>query len=176
KVIPKSYQREVMRQRIFSGETLMSMWSGLENGIATADSSPADLAPTSQIQLQWPKWGQYVETGGKAGEACDVAPAKELFQLKEAWRRARTEDERSKVWHEMLDIYTSQVFTIGIIAGVLQPVVVNDHVHNVPDKGIYNWDPGAQFGIYRPDQFWFDNPGKTASRDGDKRAANDVRE
>ena len=75
----------------------------------------------------------------------------------------------------MLHIYTDEVFTIGIIAGVLQPVVVNDHMHNVPDKGIYNWDPGAQFGIYRPDQFWFDNPGKTAERGDERRAANDAR-
>lgn len=175
KVIPKSYQREVMRQRIFAGETLMSMWSGIENGVATADSSPAELAPTSQIQLQWPKWGQYVETGGKAGEPVDMAAAKELDALTEAWRRARSEDERTRAWHEMLRIYTDQVFTIGIVAGVLQPVVVNDHIHNVPEKGIYNWDPGAQFGIYRPDQFWFDQPGKTAGGDADKRAANDQR-
>src|SRR5690606_10101818 len=130
KVIPKSFQREVMRQRIFSGETLMSMWSGLENGVATADSSPADLAPTSQIQLQWPKWGQYIETGGKVGEPVDMAPAKQLFALKEDWRRARTEEERSRIWHEMLHIYTNQVFAIGIVAGVLQPVVVDEHLRN----------------------------------------------
>jgi len=24
----------------------------------------------------------------------------------------------------------------------------------VPEKGIYNWDPGAFFGVYRPDTFW----------------------
>jgi peptide/nickel transport system substrate-binding protein len=175
KVIPKSYQREVMRQRIFAGETLMSMWSGLENGVATADSSPSELAPTSQIQLQWPKWGQYVETGGKAGEAVDLPAAKELDALKEEWRRARTEDERRHIWHEMLHIYTDQVFTIGIVAGVLQPVVVNDHLRNVPAKAIFNWDPGAQFGIYRPDQFWFDQPGKTAGRDADPRPASQAR-
>jgi peptide/nickel transport system substrate-binding protein len=29
----------------------------------------------------------------------------------------------------------------------------------VPDNGIYNWDPGAQFGIYKPDGFWFAEPG-----------------
>ena len=30
-------------------------------------------------------------------------------------------------------------------------------------EGIYNWDPGAYFGIYRPDTFWFDRqPARTA--------------
>jgi peptide/nickel transport system substrate-binding protein len=26
---------------------------------------------------------------------------------------------------------------------------------NVPREGFYNWDPGAFFGIYRPETFWF---------------------
>ena len=40
--------------------------------------------------------------------------------------------------------------------GVLQPIVVNAKLRNVPEEGIYNWDPGAFFGIYKPDGFWFD--------------------
>ena len=31
-------------------------------------------------------------------------------------------------------------------------------VRNVPEQGVYNWDPGAHFGLYMPDTFWFDNP------------------
>jgi peptide/nickel transport system substrate-binding protein len=30
---------------------------------------------------------------------------------------------------------------------------------NVPEEAVYNWEPGAQFGIYRPDTFWFDDAG-----------------
>jgi peptide/nickel transport system substrate-binding protein len=37
---------------------------------------------------------------------------------------------------------------------VPQPVVVRTQVQGVPEKGIYNWDPGAFFGVYRPDTFW----------------------
>jgi peptide/nickel transport system substrate-binding protein len=43
----------------------MSVWSGLENGLPTADSSPDELAPSSQLQLQWPKFGQYYETAAR---------------------------------------------------------------------------------------------------------------
>ena len=67
-------QREVFRNRIFSGETLMSVWSGFENGIPTAVMSPAEFAPTSQQQLQWPKWGQYYETSGGAGKRPTYRP------------------------------------------------------------------------------------------------------
>ena len=157
KVFSKPLHREVMRNRIFSGNVQMSIWSGLENGIPNASSSPAELAPTSQQQLQWPMWGQYLETGGKSGQAIDMKVPQKLFELKDAWREARSEGDRIKIWHEMLDTYTSNVFSIGIIASVPQVVLVNNSLQNVPDKAIYNWDPGAHFGIYRPCTFWFDS-------------------
>ena len=157
KVLSKPLHREVMRNRIFSGNVQMSIWSGLENGIPNASSSPAELAPTSQQQLQWPMWGQYLETGGKSGQAIDMKVPQKLFELKDAWREARSEGDRMKIWHEMLDTYTSNVFSIGIIASVPQVVLVNSSLQNVPDKAIYNWDPGAHFGIYRPCTFWFDS-------------------
>ena len=69
----------------------------------------------------------------------------------------RKDDERqAPIWHEILTRWTDEVFTIGLIAGVLQPVVVHDQLRNVPKEGVFNWDPGAHFGIYRPDGFWFD--------------------
>jgi peptide/nickel transport system substrate-binding protein len=33
----------------------------------------------------------------------------------------------------------------------------------VPQTGIYNWDPGAFFGVYRPDTFWFAEARRTAA-------------
>jgi peptide/nickel transport system substrate-binding protein len=60
----------------------------------------------------------------------------------------------------MLDIYTQQVFTIGTVARALQPVVVSTALRNVPADGIYSWDPGAYFGFYHTDTFWFDKGSK----------------
>jgi peptide/nickel transport system substrate-binding protein len=34
-------------------------------------------------------------------------------------------------------------------------VVVSNRLRNVPDEGVYNWDPGAYFGRYGMDAFWF---------------------
>jgi peptide/nickel transport system substrate-binding protein len=152
----KVYRREVLRRRVFSGETMMSMWSGLENGLPTPDMSPEELAPTHQIQLEWPKWGQYRETGHKVGEKIDLPLARKLYALNDAWEAAKTTAERRQIWHQMLAIFTDQVYTIGTVAGVEQPVVVSSRLHNVPKTGVYNWDPGAHFGIYEPDRFWLD--------------------
>jgi peptide/nickel transport system substrate-binding protein len=160
KLFAKPTQREVLRNRVFSGEALMSVWTGIENGLANANASPEELAPTSQQQLEWPKFGQYFETGGKAGEAPDIPEAAELLKLSAQWRDAATSDERAKIWHRMLQIHAEQQFVIGVVNGVAQPVVVRNTLRNVPEKGIYNWDPGAFFGIYRPDTFWFSDARK----------------
>lgn len=149
-------QRETLRNRIFAGSTVISVASGLENGVPNAFSPPLELAPTSQIQYQWPKWGQYHETNGKAGKPIDLEPAQRLAELNETWMTATGRAEKAAIWKEMLEIHTSQVFTIGIVSGVLQPIVVSNRLHNVPVKGVFNWDPGAHFGMYRPDTFWID--------------------
>lgn len=159
KLFTKPSQREVFRNRIFAGQTLMSVWSGYENGLPNADHSPQELAPTTQQSLQWPKWGQYAETGGKAGEAPDMPEARELVQLNLAWRSTTDLAEREKIWHRMLDIHADQIYTIGVISGVRQPVVARRSIRNLPADAVYNWDPGAQLGIYRPDIFWYDRGG-----------------
>jgi len=155
KLFPKPSQREVLRNRVFSGDALMSVWSGIENGIAGPNTSPEELAPTTQQQLQWPKFGQFYETSGKSGEKPDIAEVAELLKLNGAWRAATSREERAKIWHRMLQIHSEQLFTIGVVNSVSQPVVVRNTLKNVPEKGLYNWDPGAFFGIYHPDTFWF---------------------
>lgn len=152
----KPSQRDVVRNRIYSGETLMSIWEGLENGLAAADTVPEELAPTHQIQYQWPKWGQYAETSGKSGEPVDMAEPKKLLELLEKWYETPEPSARTEIWQEMLSIWSDQVFTIGIISGVMQPVVVNSKLRNIPDEGMYTWDPGAHFGIYELDAVWFE--------------------
>ena len=162
KLFTRPSQREVFRNRVFAGDTLMSIWSGHENGIPNADTIPDEFAPTNQLQLQWPKWGQYYQTRGRAGEAPDDPAALELLSLNGAWVTARSADARRAIWERILRINADQVYTIGLIAGVPQPVVVDRDLRNVPDRGIYNWDPGAHFGIYMPDTFWFDKAERRA--------------
>ena len=153
----KPSQREVFRNRIFAGETLMSIWSGYENGVPTADMSPAEYAPTRQMSLQWPRWGQHYETSGAAGEAPDLAPARALLDLHRAWIGSLERSARERIWHEILRINADNAFTIGLVGGVFQPVLVSRALRNVPEAAIYSWNPGAHLGIHMPDTFWFDD-------------------
>jgi len=151
----KPSQREAFRNRVFAGETVMSVWSGMENGLPTPETSPDELAPTSQLQLQWPKFGQWYETSHKVGDAPDIPEVQELAQLYVDWRRTRDDRDRERIWQRMLEIHAEQQFTIGIVSGVPQPVIARQTLMNVPREAFYNWDPGAFFGIYHPDTFWF---------------------
>lgn len=160
-LVVKPEQRELFRNRVFAGSTLMSAWTGLENALPNPNTVPRELAPTNQQQLSWPKWGQHHETEGRAGEPVDLPAAKALLDLFEAWGRAEREEERARIWHEMLGLRAGELFSIGIVRAVPQPVVVSNRLRNVPKEGVYNWEPGAYFGVYHPEAFWFD--GATAS-------------
>jgi peptide/nickel transport system substrate-binding protein len=136
----------------------------LENALITESMSPAELTPDKPEQYQWPAWGLWAETSAQMGEAPDLAPVQRLMQLKADWSAAADPAQRTAIWHEMLALWADQVFTIGIVSGVDQLVVVSNRLRNVPERGVYNFDPGSFFGMYRPDTFWFgDGEQETAS-------------
>ena len=158
KIFTRPSQREVFRNRVFAGETMMGVWFGVNNGIVTANMSPEEFVPTRQDQYQWPKWGQYFQTEGQAGDAIDMPAAQELFDLFRRWQSASSEIERTEIWERILQINADETFTIGVVCCTKQPVVVMDNLKGVPEEAIYAWDPGAHFGIYLPDTFYFERP------------------
>jgi len=149
-------QREVFRRRVFSGEAVMSVSSSDLFGFPTAEMSPMWLAPVAQEQLQWSQWGLHYETHGAGGEA-PPPTARRLVDLYRQWLRSSDRAERVRAWGEMLDINAEEVFTIGIIGGTPQPVIVKNGLRGVPERGVYAWEPGAHFGLYSPDTFYWQN-------------------
>lgn len=156
KIFVRASQREMFRRRAASGESVMSVFTGFDNAVATGEMSPQELAPTSSAQLQWPKWGEYFSTKGKSGEPVDMPEAAAQLERYQSWLGAATPEDRAALWQAMLDQYSSQVFSIGTVNNARQPVVVSARLRNVPDNGIFTWEPTAYFGVYRPDTFWFD--------------------
>ncbi|KAB2848915.1 MAG: ABC transporter substrate-binding protein [Hyphomicrobiaceae bacterium] len=160
-LFPKPMTRELLRRRATSGQTIMSVFNGLDNGIPRADFAPTELVPSIEEQLQWPKWGLWVISNGKNGEAPTNLQVKRLIEHRKAWETAKTDEERARLWQDILSICADQVFTIGIVNAVPQPVVISRRLKNVPEKALYSWDPGAHFGIFQPDTFWLE--GKESS-------------
>ena len=154
----KTQTRDVMRRRVKSGATIMSVFFGFDNGIANADTPPSELAPSLEDQLQWPQWGLHYTSSGRSGVKPDLPEAVRLDELYSSWMTAKDKAERARIWTEMLTINAEQVFTIGTINAVPQPIVISNRLHNVPEVAIYSWEPGAHFGIFRPDTFWLTDP------------------
>ncbi|WP_421855044.1 ABC transporter substrate-binding protein [Oricola sp.] len=152
----RSSQRDVVRRRLVTGKTMMTLSKGLNLGLAVPQASPQELAPAAAVQPHWPVWGQHVETMGMAGMPPDVEPARTLLGLYRKWRLSGSDEERAEIWHDMLRINSDQAVTIGVATETLQPVLVSERLRNVPEKGIWAFLPTAYFGLYQPDTFWFE--------------------
>lgn len=158
KLIMRPSDRDILRNRVYAGVSMAAVWSGWDDGLPTENTSPMYLAPTRQEFFSWPMWGQYYQTGGDAGEAPQSGPAIRLMDLANSWNKADSADMRRTIWQEMLHIHAQQQYGIGILSEAPQPVVVSKRLRNVPETGIWAFDPGAHFGVHRIDEFYFDDP------------------
>ena len=158
RLIMRPLDRDILRNRIYAGTTMASVWFGWDNGIPSAGTSPGYLAPTNQEFFSWPMWGQYYQTLGQSGEAPDMQPAQQLMLLANDWSHTESQTKRTEIWKKMLEIHADQQFAIGILSEAPQPVVVSNRLKNVPEQGIWAFDPGAHFGIHRIDEFYFEDP------------------
>ena len=149
-------QRDIFRSRAIGGEVVMSVWYGLDNGVPTPEMSPAELAPSSDDQYQWPVWGMYYATVQTKGEPPDMPEVQYLVDRLAAWEMTTTEAERTAIWHEMLAHHADQVFTIGTINGISQPIVRARRLRNMPEKALCGFQPTAFLGVYMPDTFWYE--------------------
>ncbi len=150
----RTSQRDIFRSRALAGQIMLSLWSGIDNGLPTADMSPDQLAPTAEDELQWPLWGVHYATGGAQGTAPDLPEVVELMRLLGEWKGSETTEERTRAWEQMLSIYTEQVFSIGIVNQTLQPILSSARLRNLPESALYGFDPTSYLGVYKPDTFW----------------------
>ncbi len=155
-LVMRPLDRDILRNRTYSGVTMAAVWFGWDNGIPNAITPPTYLAPTTQDFFAWPMWGQYHQTAGAAGEPPDMEAPIRLMELSHEWEDASTDTERTRVWKQMLAIHADQVFGIGIVSQTPQPVVVSRQLRNVPEVGLWTWDPGAHFGVHHIDEFYFE--------------------
>ena len=155
----RNSQRDIFRSRVIGGDVMMSAWQGLDNGLPSADMPPNQLAPTSNDQLQWPVWGLHYLSVQKQGRPVDMPEVAALGQLLDDWAHTTTTEQRAKVWQKMLAIHADQIFSIGTVNGTLQPVVRAAGLQNVPEDGLYGFEPMSYLGVYMPDTFWYKEKG-----------------
>lgn len=156
KLFVKPQDRTVLRNRTYAGMTVMVASQGLDLAVPTAQMPPAELAPMRQDNYAWAKWGQFYETKGTSGEAVDMPEARRLAELYKEWMSTGDAARQGEIWAEMLQNHVENLWSIGTVAGALQPVIVKNGLRNVPERAVYSWEPTAMLGIYRIDEFHWD--------------------
>ena len=165
KLFIKPQERTILRKRAYAGLTVMVAAQGMDNAVPTLEMPPTELAPLRQDNYAWSKWGQYVETGGRMGEAPALPEAQRLIALYETWMGTSDDEAQAHVWREMLMNHAENQWSIGTVAGALQPIIARSGLINVPDRAIYSWEPTSLLGIYRIDEFYWDRPVALEARD-----------
>ncbi|MGU3536667.1 ABC transporter substrate-binding protein [Methylobacterium sp. A54F] len=156
KLVVKPQERTNLRRRSLAGLTVMVAAQGLDLAVPTAIMPPRELSPQQPDHYSWPRWSLNVESHGASGEPCDVPEARRLLDLGRAWADTDDEARQGEIWREMLLNHAEYQWTIGTVAGALQPVVAGNHLANVPDKALYAWEPTALIGNQRIDTFFWD--------------------
>ena len=164
KLFVKPQDITILRNRSYSGLTVMVASQGLDLAVPTAKMAPTELAPMRQDFYAWPKWGQYVETKGKNGEPVDIPEAQRLIELYKSWMSTADDAAQEAVWREMLRNHVENLWSIGTVAGALQPIVVKAGLTNLPAKALYSWEPTAFLGVYRLDEVFWDRAAGKAAR------------
>jgi peptide/nickel transport system substrate-binding protein len=98
--------------------------------------------------------GPVLESNGRQGERCDLEAACKLLDYLRAWESTTDPAVRRKAWQAILSANADQVFSIGTVNGIRQPIVVSLKLRNVPKEGYCAWEPGGYIGLYQPDTFW----------------------
>ena len=156
----KPSQREVLRNRVFSGETLMSIWFGIENGIPTRRHEPDEFAPTSQRAAAMAEVGPVLRDQGREPASRPTCPRRSSCSSSSTpWNATSTRGARRRS---------------GAHARDLQPTGVHDRPRRrracsrsrrasaaQPARGgaSTTGSPGRSSASTHPDTFWFDKAG-----------------
>ena len=142
KMLTKPQTLENFRLRAFSGDAIMTAYAGVVTAVPTVNTSPKEFAPTMQGGLQWSSWGMFVESKGTQGEPCDMPSACKLIDYLKEWETSADPAGRRKAWDEILTASADEVFSIGTVNGIRQPIVVGPKIRNVPKEGLLRLGSG----------------------------------
>ena len=154
KLVFRPLDRDILRNRVFAGQSMMPAWFGWNVGVPTADAAPTETTPVDQSVFSWPAWGQHFQTDGASGEAPDTPEGARLMELWRMWSAAADDEGRAAAWREILAIQADQVFAIGLLSSAPQPVVVSKSLRNLPEEAVFAWEPGGHFGVHRIDELF----------------------
>lgn len=131
----------IMRQRGESNALQMVAWYADRIGDTLFPNEPRHFVPTvmSGEIPTWGLWARWFMTDGEEG----LEPSGEARNLMKWWREMHAHSDRERrieLGRKIMRSQAENLWTIGDIAFAPQPMVVQNRLRNVPERGYWGWD------------------------------------
>ncbi|MFW6007058.1 MAG: ABC transporter substrate-binding protein [Halanaerobiales bacterium] len=156
---PRPTSRELLEERRGANNFELGIW-GLDNvtkiGFGDPMHTSKAFAPGegSDVYSPWPAYVNWNATNGEEG----IEPPDEIKELIDAGKtvaNSTDKDEVDEAIEFLLEQQAENLWMIGTVGMVPGPIIVNDNLKNVAEKGIWDWSTRYPK-PYFPMQFYFD--------------------
>jgi len=151
KVALQPVERTLYQTRCNAGDLEVGVWFFDRNLAVMAD--PGRLLGTVTDGPWAPLYGQWYNSGGKGGEE----PKGDIKKIYDFWNKVivtADEKQRDKYFREIVNIHKRNIWMIGTVGELPQPVVVKNNFRNVPEELISDSTISTPKNG-RPEQFFF---------------------
>jgi peptide/nickel transport system substrate-binding protein len=150
----KTDDRSLRGQRVANNEVDFSEW-GAPGFTNTMITDPRAFVPfrLGDETIWYQLWSEWYASGGERGEE----PIPEVQKLLDWYEEAIStvgEDARNAVIDKILKSQAENLWLIGVIGNMVQPVLVDADLANVPKEGVHSYDT-IRMQPNHPEQFFF---------------------
>lgn len=140
------------RNRIYAHEVDISLCVG-RNALY-----PYRLFPWAAhvINTYWATdYGRWYQTKGAEGTEPPPGDIKKLHELAEAIESSTDEAKQTEHLTEIFKLHSENLWIIGTIGQTPKPIIVQNNLRNIPEKGVYSGAVGNYLGNKKMEQFFF---------------------
>ena len=153
--ILKEEGRRLVNERVAANQISFSLAHGFGSNDLHFESGRMQwFVPTS---VGWAnpwavEWGRWYQTGGAEGEE-PPAEIQELQRLRDQFLIEPDEAERIRIGKQILQSQADNLWTIGTVRLIPQPLVIKNSVGNFPERGLWGYSVIWTF-PHHPEQFY----------------------
>jgi len=132
----KISSRDVFWPRAGANETMVSTWTTDRGLVPMVD--PIYIFPFDERSWMGPAMGIWYKTGGKEGIA-PTAEFKKAMDLYDEYKNTTDSKRQTEICKEIVSMSTRNLWTLGTVGMVPNPVVVKNNFKNVSEKHTADW-------------------------------------
>lgn len=132
----------LLQERVSANETDMTLWHIDRSTDILFPREPMWYVPYDTPWWEnnlWREWENWYITGGEDGEE-PPENIKELQGHYETMIHTMDEDDRVEAGKAILESQAENLWTIGTVGMAPQPLLVDEDLKNVPERGLWGWD------------------------------------